>query len=232
MFISTRTLAILTALVALSGTAAADAATRTAPDGMWAPPARSATTMSAKTTRGPGTIRPIKTTTTVVAITAFPTGGKGSGSEATCELWGDRLQADEDAQQTADDRQDIIDATNDLNEDVDNALDAGCAVIYSAAAPTGNHLDGLKTIAVTRALSGPGMVQTTWTPGPQVAYISAFPTGGKGSGTEATCGLWSERLQDDQAIIDNAPDTDKQDAAGPLEQDVDNALDAGCVVIY
>jgi len=65
-----------------------------------------------------------------------------------------------------------------------------------------------------------------------VAMISAFPTGGKGSGTEATCALWTKELQADQAIIDNAPETDKEDAAGPLNQDVDNALDAGCAVIF
>jgi hypothetical protein len=75
-------------------------------------------------------------------------------------------------------------------------------------------------------------VQTTWTSGPQVAYISAFPTGGKGSGTEATCALWSDRLQEDQQLVDDAPEADQQDASGPLEADIDNALDAGCAVIY
>ena len=68
--------------------------------------------------------------------------------------------------------------------------------------------------------------------GTTVAEISAFPTGGKGSGTEATCALWTERLQDDQAIIDNAPAGDEVDASGPLNTDVDNALDAGCFVIF
>ena len=72
----------------------------------------------------------------------------------------------------------------------------------------------------------------TWTAGPSVAYITAFPTGGKGSGTEATCALWSQRLQDDQQLVDDAPEADKDDASGPLDQDVDNALDAGCAVIY
>jgi hypothetical protein len=64
------------------------------------------------------------------------------------------------------------------------------------------------------------------------ARIAAYPTGMKGSGTEATCALWTERLQDDQAIIDNAPAGDEVDASGPLNTDVDNALDAGCFVIF
>jgi hypothetical protein len=163
----------------------------------------------------------------VVAISAFPTGGKGSGTEATCELWSNQLAADEQALDEASDKQDIIDASNNLNADVDNALDAGCVVIYSAAAP---QMTGIRTTAI--AAAGRGFTKTTFTPAQSVAYISAFPTGGKGSATEATCALWTKALQEDQEIIDNAPDTDKQDAAGPLEADIDNALDAGCAVIY
>jgi hypothetical protein len=64
------------------------------------------------------------------------------------------------------------------------------------------------------------------------ARIAAYPTGMKGSGTEATCALWTERLQDDQQIIDQAPEADEVDASGPLNTDVDNALDAGCFVIF
>jgi hypothetical protein len=64
------------------------------------------------------------------------------------------------------------------------------------------------------------------------AKIAAYPTGMKGSGTEATCALWTERLQDDQQIIDQAPEADEVDASGPLNTDVDNALDAGCFVIF
>ena len=180
-------------------------------------------------TKGTGPVKPVQTGgTTVVAITAFPTGGKGSGTEATCGLWADRLGEDEAAQDAATDKQDIIDTTQALNEDVDNALDAGCVVIYSAAKP---QFTTVKTIAIARMSSG-RFTRSTWTAGPSVAMISAFPTGGKGSGTEATCALWSQRLQDDQRIIDDAPATDKDDASGPLNEDVDNALDAGCVVIY
>jgi hypothetical protein len=219
MFTRTATVALL---VALAGTTAATGATRTG--GETAAPAKSMQTARSK----PGTVRPpLPSATTVVAISAFPTGGKGSGTEATCELWSNQLAADEQALDEASDKQDIIDASNNLNADVDNALDAGCVVIYSAAAP---QMTGIRTTAI--AAAGRGFTKTTFTPAQSVAYISAFPTGGKGSATEATCALWTKALQEDQEIIDNAPDTDKQDAAGPLEADIDNALDAGCAVIY
>lgn len=225
MFARITTATLVTALVATAG---ATAATRTVDDRSTASPAPAAKTMSVARTK-PGMTRPtLPAATTVVAISAFPTGGKGSGTEATCELWSDQLAADEATLDGATDKQDIIDATHGLSEDVDNALDAGCVVIYSARSP---QTGGIRTASIAQAVRG-GFVRTTWSPGPSVAYISAFPTGGKGSGTEATCALWSQRLQDDQAIIDNAPDTDKDDASWPLEQDVDNALDAGCAVIY
>jgi len=68
--------------------------------------------------------------TTAVAITAFPTGDKGSGTEATCDLWTDQLNADVDELGFATDNDERVAASNQLQEDVDNALDAGCAVIY------------------------------------------------------------------------------------------------------
>lgn len=224
MFDRSRSIAVLAALVVVSGTAGATAATRGDARESSSPQAAPAKTMSVRKTRATGPVRPIRPTgPTVVAITAFPTGGKGSGTEATCGLWADRLQEDVDAQESATDKQDIIDATNNLNEDVDNALDAGCVVIYSSASP---QLSALKSVAIM------GTLTTTWTAGPQTAAITAFPTGGKGSGSEATCALWTERLEADQRIIDNAPEADKDDASGPLEEDIDHALDAGCAVIY
>jgi hypothetical protein len=99
-------------------------------------------------------------------------------------------------------------------------------------ATTASHAKVVKRTAVSRTKSGTGAVRPVRTSGPSVAAISAFPAGGKGSGTEATCALWSQRLQEDQQIIDDAPETDKDDASAPLEADVDNALDAGCAVIY
>ena len=88
-----------------------------------------------------------------------------------------------------------------------------------------------KKVAASKVVKGGGGVKPINT-GTSVVYISAFPTGGKGSGTEATCALWSDRLQDDQQLIDNAPEADADDASGPLNTDIDNALDAGCAVIY
>jgi hypothetical protein len=90
----------------------------------------------------------------------------------------------------------------------------------------------IKTTAAAKTKAGTGVVKPVKATTTSVAMISAFPAGGKGSGTEATCALWSNRLQDDQQIIDNAPEADKDDASGPLNADIDNALDAGCAVIY
>jgi hypothetical protein len=235
MFLRSSCITALTIVMALSGIAGASAATSAGHAGAASPVRLQASkAMKLTRTKGIGPVKPLPTGgTTVVAITAFPTGGKGSGTEATCGLWADRLQEDEAAQDAATDKQDIIDATENLNEDVDNALDAGCVVIYSAARSqvTTGQVTTVKTVAVAKMRSG-GFTSSTWTAGPSVAMISAFPTGGKGSGTEATCALWSQRLQDDQRIIDDAPETDKDDASGPLNEDVDNALDAGCAVIY
>jgi hypothetical protein len=72
--------------------------------------------------------------------------------------------------------------------------------------------------------------------GNTVAAIKAFPTGGKGSGTEATCALWSGRLNEEQGEVDAAVhNNDLQqynETKGALDEDIDNALDAGCAVIY
>ncbi len=65
---------------------------------------------------------------------------------------------------------------------------------------------------------------------PVVAAISAYPTGGKGSGTEATCALWTEQLQSDESAIADADN--KAEAAQDLSDHVNDALDAGCFVIY
>jgi hypothetical protein len=230
MFVRSSCITALTIVMALSGIAGASAATTSGHAGAVSSSRLQASkAMKVARTKGIGPVKPLPTGgTTVVAITAFPTGGKGSGTEATCGLWADRLQEDEAAQDEATDKQDIIDTTEALNEDVDNALDAGCVVIYSAAR---SHVTTIKTVALAKLRSG-GFTSSTWTASPAVAMISAFPTGGKGSGTEATCALWSERLQADQRIIDDAPEADVDDASAPLNEDVDNALDAGCAVIY
>jgi hypothetical protein len=82
---------------------------------------------SAKRAPG-GTIR-LPASTTAVAISAFPTGDKGSGSEATCGLWSDRLQQDVEVLGEAESTDDRVQASNDLQQDKNDALDAGCVVI-------------------------------------------------------------------------------------------------------
>jgi hypothetical protein len=77
---------------------------------------------------GGGTVRP-PASTTAVAISAFPTGDKGSGSEATCGLWSDRLQQDVEVLGEAESVDDRVQASNDLQQDKNDALDAGCVVI-------------------------------------------------------------------------------------------------------
>jgi hypothetical protein len=94
-----------------------------------------------------------------------------------------------------------------------------------------SHARAVKLAAVSK-VRGAGSARPIDSSGRTVAAISAFPTGGKGSGSEATCALWSTRLQEDQQIVDNAPDPDKDDASGPLNSDVGNAMDAGCAVIF
>lgn len=80
--------------------------------------------------RAPGTTAPVPTAgSTAVAISAFPTGDAGSGSEATCGLWSDRLQEDVEILGDADSVGERVDASNQLQEDKDSALDAGCVVI-------------------------------------------------------------------------------------------------------
>ena len=90
----------------------------------------------------------------------------------------------------------------------------------------------VKTVSVARLATG-GYTTTTWTAAPTVMKISAYPTGGKGSGSEATCKLWTKQLQQDEEIVNSAPATDQQDAQEALtDKDVDNALDAGCFVVF
>jgi hypothetical protein len=72
---------------------------------------------------------PVVSTPTSVAISAFPTGDKGSGSEATCGLWSDRLQQDVEVLGEAESVDDRVAASNDLQQDKNDALDAGCVVI-------------------------------------------------------------------------------------------------------
>jgi hypothetical protein len=99
-------------------------------------------------------------------------------------------------------------------------------------------VSALAVTGVASAAAAPRAPGVTTTPRPvvsgtTVAEISAFPTGGKGSGTEATCALWTKELQADQRLADTAETVNQyKDAMSALEDDVDNALDAGCAVIF
>jgi len=85
----------------------------------------SATTRAGATTAPPATVH----ATTAVAIQAFPTGGQGSGSEATCAAYTRLLQRDELAikytEGIAQQASQVL-----LDDDVDAAMDAGCAVVF------------------------------------------------------------------------------------------------------
>ena len=71
----------------------------------------------------------VATQTTAVAITAFPTGGQGSGSKATCAAYTRLLQRDALAiKYTEGVAQQASQAL--LDDDVDTAMDAGCAVLF------------------------------------------------------------------------------------------------------
>lgn len=131
MLVRTPCLALLSTVIALSGAAGASAATRSHSPVKSPPHPKVTSTASANRAKGHGVVKPVRTSgPTVAAISAFPTGGKGSGTEATCALWSDRLQEDQDAQDNATEKQDVIDATENLHADVNDALDAGCVVIY------------------------------------------------------------------------------------------------------
>ena len=59
----------------------------------------------------------------------------------------------------------------------------------------------------------------------------AFPSGVKGSGSEATCGLWNDQLQQDQDTMENTENVAVyKEASAALAQDQSDALEAGCIV--
>ena len=88
------------------------------------------TSTARKTTSAGNTTVVVKTTGPKTAyFDAGPAGGKNNPTQATCDLWADRLNADQETQDNATDHQDIVDATNQLNTDYNNTLDAGCFVV-------------------------------------------------------------------------------------------------------
>ena len=122
---------------------------------------------------------------------------------------------------------------------------AALSGVATASAATKTHGTTVTTHAakakITAAkVKGTGTSTPVRTNGGMVAKISAFPAGGKGSGTEATCNLWSKQLQSDQNLVDDPPKSvvglpwnsdDQEMAQNQLNADVNNAMDAGCAVI-
>ena len=110
--------------------------------------------------------------------------------------------------------------------------------VASAASPSSHrsHKQLSHALSLSRTVKRGGPIVKPVFTGNTVAAISAFPTGGKGSGSEATCSLWSQRLNEEQGEIDAATDNNNlqeyKEAKEAQDADVDNALDAGCVVIY
>jgi hypothetical protein len=112
---------------------------------------------------------------------------------------------------------------------------AGVASAPALAKPHGPlapHARAVKKAAASKGKLIWGTVPSKPITTTTTVRIAAYPTGMRGTGTEATCALWTERLQDDQNAVDQAPEADQDDASGPLNTDVDNALDAGCFVIF
>jgi hypothetical protein len=62
--------------------------------------------------------------------------------------------------------------------------------------------------------------------------ITAFPTGGQGSGSEATCGAYTRLLQRDALAIKYTEGIAQQASQALLDDDVDAAMDAGCAVLF
>jgi hypothetical protein len=108
-------------------------------------------------------------------------------------------------------------------------------------------LAGTTALAVS-ALSGAGVAsaaapvkgpRTTVPPvlvaPPSAVALEAFPAGGKGSGSETTCNLYTGELQADQSVLNQATSEGDQAAidkwSANLKSDINSALDAGCAVI-
>jgi len=75
------------------------------------------------------TLPPFGSGTTSVALEAFPTGGKGSGTEEVCHQWTIWLNEDQEQLDNATTTVEILDASDQKKADIDAAMDAGCAVI-------------------------------------------------------------------------------------------------------
>jgi hypothetical protein len=106
---------------------------------------------------------------------------------------------------------------------------ANAARFVDEGADVTSRTAAAKTIGGQGGTVQPGATTTT-------VYVTAFPTGGAGSGTEATCGLWSGELNYAAGAMDAAVANNDlaqyQEAQAAYDQATDDALDAGCVVIH
>ncbi|MGZ4280071.1 MAG: hypothetical protein ACXVVU_25820, partial [Solirubrobacteraceae bacterium] len=83
--------AAVTSLAALSVTGVASAAMVRGSVATTSPVVSGTTSTALRTTPSIPIPPPVTTGTTSVALSAFPAGGKGSGTEATCQLWSGQL---------------------------------------------------------------------------------------------------------------------------------------------
>jgi hypothetical protein len=120
-------MAVLAAVAALIPAGVASAASI---DGLTA---GGATPTSLQRSGGPITNPVVATGSTGVPLEVFPAGGKGSGTEATCNFWNGELNADQIAVDDAWNNDNNLDhyftAKELFDQDYNAALDAGCAVI-------------------------------------------------------------------------------------------------------
>jgi hypothetical protein len=82
--------------------------------------------------------------------------------------------------------------------------------------------------AVNTTTATPPRVSTQTT----AVAIQAFPTGGQGSGSEATCAAYTRLLQRDALAVKYTEDVAQQASQALLDDDVDAAMDAGCAVLF
>jgi hypothetical protein len=82
--------------------------------------------------------------------------------------------------------------------------------------------------AVNTTTATPAHVATQTT----AVAIQAFPTGGQGSGSEATCGAYTRLLQRDALAVKYTEGIAQQASQALLDDDVDAAMDAGCAVLF
>jgi hypothetical protein len=105
--------------------------------------------------------------------------------------------------------------------------------VAAVAVVAGLSLAGVASAATVQRTGGP--IAKPVVAGSTNVAIYAFPTGGTGSGSETTCSLYDLALAADHRELDNAVKNNSlsgyQNAKAMLDDDTNEALNAGCVVI-